>query len=300
MHKKIIKPINFYPYNFIRNTGTLIWTFWICSCIGGTGGESIKLDVPVKTLPYSIAVLPFEYPRRGKGKTFKKFHPDTFLGQELQRQSFFRDVIFPSLSSSNLRTSSKILNDLTLRGKVTAFQASCTPQSQETETEEPPPLQEEKQDERSQWFKEQKTRGLSSGNEPSPQGWEWGRNKFNELNSSTKDQESAMLQEKSKPFSFELVKYKVHGKLIFTIQILGRLTNKMIYKKTYKGKLDEIVTAFTTTPETVDDYVSRVLLERLLKDFLEDLATDFYQYTQTREFIRKTNLPSPSAMVGNS
>jgi hypothetical protein len=300
MYKVTNKPTISYLPRYMKKTGILVWTYWICSCIGGQKGVSIELDVLVKTLPYSITVLPFEYPRWSKGKAFKIFHLDTFIGQELQRQNFFKDVFFPSTSSSNLNPPSTRLNDLTLRGEVTAFQASCIPQSQETETEEASPQQDEKQNERSRWFEEQKTGGLSFSTERSPQGWEWGRSRFNEVDPSTKDQEDATPLEKSNPFSFELVKNKVRGKLSFTIQIYGRQTNKIIYNKTYKGELDEIVTAFTATPETVDDYVSRVLSGRLLKDFLEDLAIDFYQYTQTKEFIRKTNLPSPSAMIGNS
>jgi hypothetical protein len=301
MYKMINQPTSFYLIRFVKKIGILVWTCWICSCIGKHGGAPIvELDVPVKPLPYSVAVLPFEYPHRSKGKTFKRFHLDTLIGQELQRQNFFKDVFFPSTSSSNLKLPSAKLNDLTLRGKVTAFRASCTPQTQETEAEETSPQQEETQDQRSQWLEEQNARELSYGKEHSLQGWEWGRNRFQEADTSTNGREDSVSQEKSSPFSFEMVKNKVRGKLIFTIKIFGRQTNKIIFKKTYMGELDEIVTAFTATPETVADYVSNVLLGRLLKNFLEDLAIDFYQYTQSEEFIRKTNLPRPSAMAGSN
>lgn len=291
----------FYLLRFMKKTGILVWTCWICSCIGKQGGTSIvELDIPVRTLPYSITVLPFEYPHRSKSKTFKRFHLDTLIGQELQRQNFFKDVFFPSKSSFNLRPPSTKLNDLTLRGKVTAFQASCIPQTQEIEAEESSPQQEETQDQRSQWQEEQNSRKLSDSRGHGQQGWECGRSRFKEPNSSTNGRKDSVSQERNSPFSFEMVKNKVRGKLIFTIQIFGRQTNKIIFKKNYKGELDEIVTAFTATPETIDDYVSDVLLGRLLKNFLEDLAIDFYQYTQTEEFIRKTNLPPHSAKAGNS
>ena len=95
------------------------------------------------------------------------------------------------------------------------------------------------------------------------------------------------------PFDFELKENKIKGELEFIIQIYGIRTNEKIYEKTYRDKMSQTVSAFTATPETADEYVANTLLNSMLKRFLEDLAIDFYQYAETKDFILKTDLPPP-------
>ena len=242
--------------------------------------------MPVKTLPYSITVLPFEYSRSGGGEAFKKFHLDRVISRELQLWNFFDQVISPSSASQN----TTISGDLTIRGTVMEFQASCVPQSIETGAEEEKPKEVE-DDPRKRWFKEQENSGGTFDYERGAQDWEWGEDRQSGLRRPSSTGEN--LDSPDEPFDFELQRNDVHGNLAFIIQIYARRTNEKIYEKVYSDGFNETVTLFTTTPETVDVYVANRLLNRMLKDFLEDLAIEFNQYTQTKDFILKTDLPPP-------
>lgn len=278
-------------------TRILISSFciWIASCALLEEEMSYDLVVTVKTLPYSMIVLPFEYSSSDGAETFKEFHLDSTIGQELQRWKFFKNVYFPDHSPSTVRTTLSRFGDLTLRGEIIKFQASCVPALPEksgSEEKVEAAKEEEGETPRNEWIKEQETGNGFSKPEMDSQKWEWGE-KFSEFEAPDKDRGSPRLSDDSDPFSAELVKNNVQGKLAFVIRIYGKRTNEKIFENIYEDEFSETVTAFTATPETVDDYVTKVLLSRMLKEFLEDLAIDFYQYTETRDFILKTDLLPP-------